>query len=216
MGQFLDEIPTHLMEWLPKQQMFWVASAPLSADGHINVSPKGIEGTFRVVNSRRVWYEDLSGTGRSFNLSRGASYLYIFTGAETVSHIRENGRVTILFHAFDGPARIVRLYGKGIHALWHIFFFPMQYIDSVTKQDLFTSLARQNMRISWLQTNVYRAQELSLAWMLPKLGPYVCTAPYTTYPINEITIDVRLFRSILSICWTSDPTYGLGSDERSR
>ncbi|KAF9559102.1 hypothetical protein CPC08DRAFT_709116 [Agrocybe pediades] len=96
MGQFLDELPTYLMEWIPKQHMFWVASAPLSQDGHVNISPKGIEGTFRVVNSRRVWYEDLSGTG-----------------AETVSHIRENGRVTILFHAFEGPARIVRLYGKG-------------------------------------------------------------------------------------------------------
>ncbi|KAF8801174.1 hypothetical protein BYT27DRAFT_7035317, partial [Phlegmacium glaucopus] len=89
-------IPEHLIEWILKQQMFWVASAPLSPDGHVNISPKGIEGTFHVVNSRQVWYEDLSGTG-----------------AETVSHIRENGRITILFHAFEGPARIVRLYGKG-------------------------------------------------------------------------------------------------------
>ncbi|KAJ3513024.1 hypothetical protein NLJ89_g3182 [Agrocybe chaxingu] len=96
MGHFVDEIPPHLAEWIQKQQMFWVASAPLSPDGHVNVSPKAIEATFHVVNSRRVWYEDLSGTG-----------------AETVSHIRENGRVTILFHAFEGPARIVRLYGKG-------------------------------------------------------------------------------------------------------
>ncbi|KAF8965404.1 hypothetical protein BDZ97DRAFT_1658971 [Flammula alnicola] len=96
MGQFLEEIPQYLIEWILKQQMFWVASAPLSPDGHVNVSPKAIEGTFHVVHSRRVWYEDLSGSG-----------------AETVAHIRENGRVTILFHAFEGPARIVRLYGKG-------------------------------------------------------------------------------------------------------
>ncbi|PPQ81807.1 hypothetical protein CVT25_013643 [Psilocybe cyanescens] len=96
MGQFLQEIPDYLIEWMLQQQMFWVATAPLSSDGHVNISPKGIKGTFHVVNSRRVWYEDLSGTG-----------------AETVAHIRENGRITILFHAFEGPARIVRLYGKG-------------------------------------------------------------------------------------------------------
>jgi len=63
MGQFHNEMPENIMEWIPKQHMFWVASAPLSADGHINISPKGVAGTFHVVNSRRVWYEDLSGTG---------------------------------------------------------------------------------------------------------------------------------------------------------
>lgn len=63
--QFLPEIPEHLIEWILKQQMFWVASAPLSGDGHINMSPKGVEGTFHVVNSHRVWYEDLSGSGMS-------------------------------------------------------------------------------------------------------------------------------------------------------
>ncbi|KAF5309058.1 hypothetical protein D9619_013586 [Psilocybe cf. subviscida] len=96
MGLFQDELTPSLAEWMLKQQMFWVASAPLSADGHVNISPKGVEGTFHVDNTRRVWYEDLSGTG-----------------AETVAHIRENGRISILFHAFEGPARIVRLYGKG-------------------------------------------------------------------------------------------------------
>jgi hypothetical protein len=63
MGQFLEEIPQYLVEWILKQQIFWVASAPLSADGHVNISPKAIEGTFHVDNSRRVWYEDLSGSG---------------------------------------------------------------------------------------------------------------------------------------------------------
>lgn len=61
--KFFEEIPEYLIEWMLKQQMFWVASAPLSPDGHVNISPKGIEGTFHIVNSRRVWYEDLSGTG---------------------------------------------------------------------------------------------------------------------------------------------------------
>jgi len=76
--------------------MFWVASAPLTADGHVNVSPKGFEGTFHIVNSRQVWYEDMSGSG-----------------VETISHLKENRRITILFHAFEGPPRIARLFGTG-------------------------------------------------------------------------------------------------------
>ncbi|KAG5721994.1 hypothetical protein E4T56_gene18467 [Termitomyces sp. T112] len=94
--QMFGEIPDFLIVWLEKQQMFWVASAPLTLDGLVNISPKGVEGTFHIANPRRVWYEDLSGSG-----------------VETISHIRENGRVTILFNAFEGPPRIVRLYGKG-------------------------------------------------------------------------------------------------------
>ncbi|TFK34643.1 hypothetical protein BDQ12DRAFT_578525, partial [Crucibulum laeve] len=90
------EIPDHLVEWILKQEIFWVASAPLSEEGHVNISPKGVQGTFRVTDSSRVWYEDLSGSG-----------------AETISHIRENGRVTVPFNAFEGPPRIVRLYGRG-------------------------------------------------------------------------------------------------------
>lgn len=76
--------------------MFWVASAPLSPDGHVNLSPKGTADSFHVMNSRQVWYQDLSGSG-----------------VETISHIRENGRVTILFSAFEGPPRILRLFGTG-------------------------------------------------------------------------------------------------------
>jgi len=72
--QFFEEIPEHLIKWILKQQMFWVASAPLSPDGHVNISPKGIEGTFRVVNSRQVWYEDLSGTG--VVISRDLAFLF--------------------------------------------------------------------------------------------------------------------------------------------
>ncbi|KAG6889546.1 hypothetical protein C0995_016673 [Termitomyces sp. Mi166 len=94
--QMFGEIPDFLIAWIEKQQMFWVASAPLTADGLVNISPKGVEGTFHIVSPRQVWYEDLSGSG-----------------IETISHIRENGRITILFNAFEGPPRIARLYGKG-------------------------------------------------------------------------------------------------------
>lgn len=96
MGQFYEEIPEFLISWIEQQKVFWVATAPLTGDGHVNVSPKGYDGTFHIVNSRKVWYEDLSGSG-----------------IETISHLRENGRITILFNAFEGPPRIARLFGTG-------------------------------------------------------------------------------------------------------
>ncbi|KIJ63143.1 hypothetical protein HYDPIDRAFT_113718 [Hydnomerulius pinastri MD-312] len=96
MAKYYDEIPEWLFEWIKKQQMFWVASAPLSADGRVNVSPKGTADCFHVVNSKQVWYEDLSGSG-----------------VETISHMRENGRITVMFTAFEGPPRILRLWGVG-------------------------------------------------------------------------------------------------------
>ncbi|KAF9269727.1 hypothetical protein L218DRAFT_851020 [Marasmius fiardii PR-910] len=96
MVQFYDEIPPFLVDWIKAQHVFWVATAPLSADGHVNLSGKGIEGSFHAVNNRQVWYEDLTGSG-----------------CETISHLRENGRITIYFNAFEGPPRIARLFGKG-------------------------------------------------------------------------------------------------------
>lgn len=96
MAKFYDEIPESLIEWIKKQHMFWVASAPLNPDGHVNLSPKGTADSFHVVDSHRVWYQDMTGSG-----------------VETISHIRENGRITILFTAFEGPPRILRLFGKG-------------------------------------------------------------------------------------------------------
>jgi len=115
MAKFYDEIPEWLFEWIQKQQMFWVASAPLSTQGHINVSPKGTENSFQVVNSKQVWYEDLTGSGMVYNAygRLAAGWLIMCSGIETISHIRENGRVTIMFSAFDGPPRILRLFGVG-------------------------------------------------------------------------------------------------------
>ncbi|VDB85091.1 unnamed protein product [Peniophora sp. CBMAI 1063] len=96
MGTFHDYIPERLIEWAATQKCFWVATAPLDGEGHVNVSPKGVEGTFHIVDKNRVWYEDLTGSG-----------------AETISHLRENGRITILFQAFEGGPRILRLFGRG-------------------------------------------------------------------------------------------------------
>lgn len=95
MGSVLDDIDEDLKAWIESQSVFFVASAPLSADGHVNVSPKGLD-TFRVLGSHSVRYLDLTGSA-----------------AETVAHLRENGRITVMFCAFDGPPRIVRLFGTG-------------------------------------------------------------------------------------------------------
>ncbi|KAH9947394.1 hypothetical protein B0H21DRAFT_739349 [Amylocystis lapponica] len=96
MGQTFDEIPQYLVDWIMRQEMFFVATAPQRTDGHVNVSPKGLRGTFHIDDAHRVWYEDLSGSG-----------------SETMAHLRENGRITIMFSAFEGAPRILRLWGTG-------------------------------------------------------------------------------------------------------
>jgi hypothetical protein len=63
MGQFYDEIPAFFIPWIQQQKMFWVATAPLNQSGHVNLSPKGFEGTFNIMDQRTVWYEDMSGSG---------------------------------------------------------------------------------------------------------------------------------------------------------
>jgi hypothetical protein len=75
--------------------MFFVATAPLSPEGHVNVSPKGLD-SFRVLDGHTVAYVDLVGSG-----------------AETIAHLRDNGRITFMFCAFEGPPNILRLYGRG-------------------------------------------------------------------------------------------------------
>ncbi|EAQ87111.1 hypothetical protein CHGG_03730 [Chaetomium globosum CBS 148.51] len=97
MGQFFETIPEYLMKWILEQKMFWVATSPLSASGHVNVSPKG--GLyFGLLDDKTFWYMDLSGSG-----------------SETIAHLYEpdNGRITVMFNSFEGPPRIVRLFGHG-------------------------------------------------------------------------------------------------------
>ncbi len=99
MAKQYDAITDELRAWIEAQHMFFVASAPLSAEGHVNVSPKGLD-TFRILGPRRVAYLDLTGSGN-----------------ETSAHLQENGRITFMFCAFAGPPRILRLYGRGQTAL---------------------------------------------------------------------------------------------------
>jgi hypothetical protein len=94
MGSAYDDISPELASWIAEQPMFFVATAP-SDGGHVNLSPKGLD-TVRVLGPRRVAYLDLTGSG-----------------VETIAHIRENGRVTLMWCAFSGNPRITRVYGHG-------------------------------------------------------------------------------------------------------
>ena len=96
MASTFTEIDECLADWIAAQALFFVGSAPLGADGHINVSPKGPIETLRVLGPQTVAYLDLVGSG-----------------AETIAHLRENGRIVIMLCAFDGPPRILRLHGHG-------------------------------------------------------------------------------------------------------
>src|SRR3954453_21095735 len=91
-----DGIAGRLRDFVEAQPMFFVATAPSGDGGHVNLSPKGMAGTFRVLGEHRVAYLDFHGSG-----------------AETIAHLRENGRITIMFCAFQGPPTIVRLHGAG-------------------------------------------------------------------------------------------------------
>lgn len=96
MGKVFDGIDAALTRWIDSQSMFFVATAPLASDGLVNCSPKGTVGTFQVLDEHRVGYLDLTGSG-----------------VETLAHLRENGRIVVMFCAFEGRPRIVRLHGRG-------------------------------------------------------------------------------------------------------
>ena len=96
MGRIYDRIDDHQRAWIARQPMFFVGTAPLGADGHVNISPKGPIGTLRVLDDHTVAYLDKLGSG-----------------AETIAHLRENGRIVVMLCAFDGPPRILRLHGHG-------------------------------------------------------------------------------------------------------
>lgn len=94
MGKVLDALDDALVEWIGRQHVFFVASAPTEG-GHVNVSPKGHD-TLRVLGPTSVAYLDLTGSG-----------------AETIAHTQDNGRITIMLCAFEGPPQILRLFGTG-------------------------------------------------------------------------------------------------------
>ena len=95
MGKTYLSISSEVADWVRRQPMFFVASAPLSAQGHVNCSPKGRD-TFRVLDPLTVAYADLTGSG-----------------AETAAHLKENGRIVLMFCAFEGTPKIMRFHGRG-------------------------------------------------------------------------------------------------------
>jgi hypothetical protein len=95
MGRTHDGLDDQLTSWIAAQHVFFVATAPSGADGHVNLSPKGYD-SFRVLDPTTVAYLDLTGSG-----------------VETISHLRENGRITFMFCAFEGKPKILRLFGRG-------------------------------------------------------------------------------------------------------
>ena len=95
MAKVYEGIEGRIRGFIEAQRIFFVATAPLGEEGHVNLSPKGLD-SFRVLGPHEVAYLD-----------------YVGSGAETIAHLRENGRITIMFCAFEGPPNIVRLHGHG-------------------------------------------------------------------------------------------------------
>lgn len=95
MGKVRSMIDDEARRFIEAQHMFFVASAPLDAGGHVNLSPKGLD-TFRILGPTTVAYLDFNGSG-----------------VETIAHLKENGRIVLMFCAFQGPPDILRLYGHG-------------------------------------------------------------------------------------------------------
>jgi hypothetical protein len=127
MGKFFGSIQTAHQAFISRQRMFFVATAPLEVDGHVNCSPKGGD-CFRVLSPTTVAYLDLTGSGN-----------------ETSAHLLQNGRITFMFCAYDGPPNILRLYGKGRTVLpgdaqWEelISLFPQQH--PATRQIIFAGI----------------------------------------------------------------------------
>jgi len=96
MAKVYERIDAKLAAFIEAQPLFFVGTAPLAGDGLVNVSPKGTRGTFKVLDAHTFTYLDLTGSG-----------------VETVAHLRENGRICVMFCAFDGGPNIVRLHGTG-------------------------------------------------------------------------------------------------------
>ena len=95
MGTLLKDIDDNVRAFIQAQRMFFVATAPLDAGGHVNLSPKGLD-SLRILGPRKVAYLD-----------------YVGSGSETIAHLKENGRIVLMWCAFEGPPKILRLHGRG-------------------------------------------------------------------------------------------------------
>jgi Pyridoxamine 5'-phosphate oxidase len=100
MGKVYEAIDARLREFIQAQPVYFVATAPSGDEGHVNLSPKGLSGTLAVLDEHRIAYLD-----------------YFGSGAETIAHLRQNGRIAVMFCAFTGPPKVLRLHGRGVAVL---------------------------------------------------------------------------------------------------
>ncbi|WP_046506625.1 pyridoxamine 5'-phosphate oxidase family protein [Streptomyces odonnellii] len=96
MGKRYERIDGRIRTFIEEQPVFFTATAPLADDGHVNLSPKGRAGTLVVIDEMTLAYLDFGGSG-----------------AETIAHLRENGRITLMWCAFAGPPKVLRVHGRG-------------------------------------------------------------------------------------------------------
>src|SRR5690606_11935632 len=138
MSAAYDALDDRLVAFIQRQKLFFVATAPLAAEGSVNVSPKGYD-SLAIIDPLTVAYLDLGGSG-----------------AETIAHVRENGRITLMFCAFEGRANILRLYGQGeIH--------PFDAPGFAEKLALFPGFARARAVVT---VRILRIAE-SCGWGVP-------------------------------------------------
>jgi hypothetical protein len=163
-GKIYEQIDEKLAAWIERQHLFFVATAPLSADGHVNVSPKGDLRWFRILGPREVGYLDFVGSG-----------------AETIAHTRENGRIVVMFCAFDGPPRIVRLHGRASvlpatdplaarfdppeHAVRSVIRIDVERIADSCGYDvpLMEQRGGRPQRMAWVETKLAQGGDAALA-----------------------------------------------------
>ena len=124
MGAVFEAIDGEVRAFIERQHVFFVASAPLAGDGHVNLSPKGLD-ALRVLDARTLVYLDTPGSG-----------------VETVAHARENGRVVLMWCAFEGPPKIVRVHGRAevvapgtadFDAYAELFEFPREHVRAFVR-----------------------------------------------------------------------------------
>ena len=156
MGRTYESITPQALEWIERQQMFFVATAPLDADGHVNVSPKGPIGSLRVLGPTTLAYLDIYGSG-----------------AETIAHLRENGRIVVMLCAFCGPPRILRVHGRG-----EVLLAGEDGFDSLLAQAAFADPAIPEARRAIVRVEITRIAD-SCGYGVPLMA-YEGERPHNT------------------------------------
>lgn len=149
MAKVHTHIDEELSAFIAAQPVFFVATAPSGAEGHVNLSPKGYTDTFTLLDEHTAAYLDLTGSG-----------------VETIAHLRDNGRITLMFCAFEGPPNIVRLQGRGRvvladdpdFAAWRAHFGPRAGVRAVVVVDVTRISSSCGFAVPFMQLQGERGQ----------------------------------------------------------